>query len=62
MLDQRAVTVGNRGRFADWEIDCIVSSKGDLTIMLSVIEHVRPYLCASIPSKTDAFSFAQRSC
>lgn len=52
MIDERPAIVDQRSRIGDWEIDTIISGKGDTTVLITLVDRKSRFLITKVsPSK-----------
>lgn len=62
MIDARPAIVDSRSRIGDWELDCVISCKGDSTIIVTAVERKSRFLIASILPNRNAYHLSRRVC
>lgn len=62
MIDERPAIVDSRSRQGDWELDSVISCKGDSTIIVTAVERKSRFLVASLLPDRNALRLARRVC
>ena len=62
MIDKRPAIVDSRSRQGDWELDSVISCKGDSTIIVTAVERKSRFLVASLLPDRNALRLARRVC
>lgn len=62
MIDERPAIVDTRNRLGDWELDSVISCKGDSSIVVTAVERKSRFLIASMLPDRNALRLARRVC
>ena len=62
MIDERPAEANSRERIGDWEIDTIISQKGDTTVLITMVDRKSRYLIARLAPTKKADVFQQEVC